>query len=907
MRTNFIALASRNSFYVPIISDTRSSEDMVEDTYKPDAVQSTTIDLSAATDPSHLQQSRFFVTETDDKKATKPSTQANSRFEVRRFNDDDESSSKEDQDDDKVMSDSFEHSALAAPRLSAFESVIRYQGGLIPSPDKEKDESEKLKPGTLGTLLGVYFPCIQNIIGVIIFIRLPWIIGVAGILESLLAIVICCLCTLLTAISLSAIATNGRVPGGGSYFLISRALGPEFGGAVGVLFYLANSLSAAMYVVGAVEILIKYICPKACKIFGTDVAEPLVALNHFRIYGVVLLFILGIAVLIGIRFVSFLAPISLFCVLFSILCIYIGIFKAAAIPPQTSVCILDAIHLLKSNVLDNQINQYCFPNNSVLVNATCGNQSPLCPLTNQSKIENVITGLSKSQFIPNLYSAYTKKGEIQPSVEALDPQLEVTAQSLTTWLLIIGIYFPSVTGIMAGSNRSGDLKNPGKSIPRGTIAAILTTSTIYISYVFLVGSSVQGILLRDKFGDSINKGLVISHLAWPSKYVILVGALLSTLGAGLQALTGAPRILQAVAKDDVIPFLHFFSITSPQGEPRRAVGLTVLIALIGVLIADLDKLTPLLSMFFLLCYGFVNLACALRYRFSLFPFWSIMFIASWYFAIVALVIALLVYKYIEYKGAEKEWGDGIAGLQLTAARFALNRLEEKEVHTKNWRPELLMFTAINEEDEVINENMFAFARQLKAGGGLVVACTFCVTNSHLNINALNSIRDCKKSIMAVFAKYKMHGFKSVFTTRSYMDGFVTGIQCSGLGGMRPNTVVLCWPTEWQHLSADESFEKLTYQTFINVIRHVDLHKMAILVPKNISLFPTKGEKQQMSSTIDIWWILHDAGLMILWQSILKCRLYIAGKGMGVKLPILKANIRGYIQLNVPYLKAFHPY
>ena len=66
----------------------------------------------------------------------------------------------------------------------------------------------------------------------------------------------CVLQTFTTAISMSAIATNGVVPGGGSYFLISRALGPEFGGAVGVLFYLGTSVASSMYIVGAVEIFL---------------------------------------------------------------------------------------------------------------------------------------------------------------------------------------------------------------------------------------------------------------------------------------------------------------------------------------------------------------------------------------------------------------------------------------------------------------------------------------------------------------------------------------------------------------------------------------------------------------------------------------------------------------------------
>jgi potassium/chloride transporter 4/5/6 len=109
---------------------------------------------------------------------------------------------------------------------------------------------------------------------------------------------------------------------------------------------------------------------------------------------------------------------------------------------------------------------------------------------------------------------------------------------------------------MAGSNRSGDLRDPSRSIPRGTIAAIITTSIICINYLFkknffhknsrfldlsnviFLASCTHGSLLRDKFGDGINKQLVVAVLAWPSKWVIMIGAFCSTVGAGLQTLTG---------------------------------------------------------------------------------------------------------------------------------------------------------------------------------------------------------------------------------------------------------------------------------------------------------------------------------------------------------------------------------
>ncbi len=148
---------------------------------------------------------------------------------------------------------------------------------------------------------------------------------------------------------------------------------------------------------------------------------------------------------------------------------------------------------------------------------------------------------------------------------------------------------------MAGSNRSGDLKDPSRSIPRGTIAAIVTTSTIYLSNVVVFAACIDGLLLRDKFGDSIDKQLVVSLLAWPNKWIILVGAFASTIGAALQSLTGAPRLLQAVAKDEIIPFLKPFA-ASYRGEPLMALLPTLLICECGILIGNLDNLTPLIAM-----------------------------------------------------------------------------------------------------------------------------------------------------------------------------------------------------------------------------------------------------------------------------------------------------------------------
>lgn len=87
-----------------------------------------------------------------------------------------------------------------------------------------------------------------------------------------------------------------------------------------------------------------------------------------------------------------------------------------------------------------------------------------------------------------------------------------------------------------------------------------------------------------RFGASIGGKLVVANMAWPNEWVILIGSFLSTLGAGLQSLTGAPRLLQAIAKDDVIPFLRPFAVSSKRGEPTRALILTVIICQGGILL-----------------------------------------------------------------------------------------------------------------------------------------------------------------------------------------------------------------------------------------------------------------------------------------------------------------------------------
>uniref|UniRef100_A0A8C8G403 Solute carrier family 12 member 6 n=1 Tax=Oncorhynchus tshawytscha TaxID=74940 RepID=A0A8C8G403_ONCTS len=807
----------------------------------------------------------------------------------------------------------FEEEMDTRPKVSSLLNRLANYTNLTQGA-REHEEAESIgekrkahKSPQMGTFMGVYLPCLQNIFGVILFLRLTWVVGTAGVLQALCIVFICCCCTLLTAISMSAIATNGVVPAGGSYFMISRSLGPEFGGAVGLCFYLGTTFAGAMYILGAIEILLMYIAPwAAIFVSGSPDGEGAAMLNNMRVYGSIFLLLMALLVFVGVKYVNKLASVFLACVIISILSIYTGALVSAFSPPTFPVCMLGNRTLSGHILHDSPCAKTTLPKepprpvdtNLTLATTTLWLQFCEGPDLNAScdyyfNLSNIseipgIPGLSSGVITENIWSVYLTKGDVLekgslPSPRPVHPPTNrlpyVFADITTSFTLLVGIFFPSVTGIMAGSNRSGDLKDAQRSIPIGTIMAILTTSLVYLSSVVLFGACIEGVVLRDKFGDSVKGNLVVGTLSWPSPWVIVIGSFFSTCGAGLQSLTGAPRLLQAIAKDNIIPFLRVFGHGKANGEPTWALLLTALIAELGILIASLDLVAPILSMFFLMCYLFVNLACALqtllrtpnwRPRFSYYH-WTLsflgmiiclalMFISSWYYAIVAIVIAGMIYKYIEYHGAEKEWGDGIRGLSLSAARYALLRLEEGPPHTKNWRPQLLVLLKLDEDAYVKSPRLLTFASQLKAGKGLTIVGTV-ITGNYLH--SYGEALAAEQTLKHQMDKEKVKGFCQCIVANKAREGISHMIQSSGLGGMRHNTVVMGWPLAWR-----QSEDPQSWKTFINTVRVTTAAHLALLVPKNISLFPGNSEPCA-EGYIDVWWIVHDGGMLMLLPFLLR--------------------------------------
>ncbi|XP_029388610.1 solute carrier family 12 member 4 [Mus pahari] len=788
----------------------------------------------------------------------------------------------------------FEEELDIRPKVSSLlGKLVSYTN--LTQGAKEHEEAESGEGGrrraakapSMGTLMGVYLPCLQNIFGVILFLRLTWMVGTAGVLQALLIVLICCCCTLLTAISMSAIATNGVVPAGGSYFMISRSLGPEFGGAVGLCFYLGTTFAAAMYILGAIEILLTYIAPPAAIFYPSGPHDMSSAtLNNMRVYGTIFLTLMTLVVFVGVKYVNKFASLFLACVIISILSIYAGGIKSIFDPPVFPVCMLGNRTLsrdqfdicAKTAVVDNETvatRLWTFFCHSP--NLTADSCDPYFLLNNVTEIPG-IPGAAADVLQENLWSAYLEKGEVVekhglPSTDALGLKeslsLYVVADIATSFTVLVGIFFPSVTGIMAGSNRSGDLRDAQKSIPVGTILAIVTTSLVYFSSVILFGACIEGVVLRDKYGDGVSRNLVVGTLAWPSPWVIVVGSFFSTCGAGLQSLTGAPRLLQAIAKDNIIPFLRVFGHGKANGEPTWALLLTALIAELGILIASLDMVAPILSMFFLMCYLFVNLACAVqtllrtpnwRPRFKYYH-WTLsflgmslclalMFVSSWYYALVAMLIAGMIYKYIEYQGG-----------RLGQLSFCNGFLDACTAYTLTHTHTLTLThtgAACSKVSPVNPSVLEGFPVRMETGG----PCFLMLSYSPQTIKNMMDIE-------------KVKGFCQVVVAGKVREGLAHLIQSCGLGGMRHNSVVLGWPYGWR-----QSEDPRAWKTFIDTVRCTTAAHLALLVPKNIAFYPSNHERY-LEGHIDVWWIVHDGGMLMLLPFLLrqhkvwkKCRMRI---------------------------------
>ncbi|MEL6407113.1 MAG: amino acid permease [Chloroflexota bacterium] len=549
-----------------------------------------------------------------------------------------------------------------------------------------------------GTFSGVFTPNILTILGLILFLRMEFVTGQAGLWGALAIVMLGNAISLLTGLSLSAIATNMTVRAGGNYYIISRSLGLEIGGAIGIPLYLSQAISVAFYVIGFTEALL-----------AVDIAF-IQAIDPRIISTAVTLLFVGIAY-IG---ADFALRIQFF--ILAVLMFGLGSFFVGAI-------------------------------------STVGQVS--------APALNPIEGFDTAQF----------------------------------WV-VFAIFFPAVTGIEVGVSLSGDLKDPSKSIPLGTITSIIFTALIYIAVTVLFAFNLTN---EQLLGDS----LAMRRLAIIPQ-AILAGVWASTLSSALGSVLAAPRTLQAIANDSVVPRWMASNMGS-KTEPRAAILITGVIAFVVIWAGDLNAVAPIISMFFLNTYGMVNLTSAIeklvgnpsyRPRFSI-PWYvsflgavgcyGAMFLINTPATIVAIVISYGFFIYLQRRSIESTWGDVRSGVWFAISRWALLNLEKSRWTVKNWRPNIIVFTGQphNRQQLVEVSKWLSLGRGLVTFFQLIVGDTREIAKSGIQDKARDAIRE-------YIAKNEMSAFAEADIVPNFRDGARLVAQSHGIGGITVNSVLMGW-------------------------------------------------------------------------------------------------------------------
>nr|AIF76153.1 Na-K-Cl cotransporter 2 [Epinephelus lanceolatus] len=820
------------------------------------------------------------------------------------------------------------------PSLQELHDVFQ-KNGAISVPDTVEDDGEG-SDGTpsddlesavpvdsnkgvvkFGWIRGVLVRCMLNIWGVMLFIRLSWIFGQAGWGLGIVVIVLSCVVTTITGLSMSAICTNGVVRGGGAYYLISRSLGPEFGGSIGLIFAFANAVAVAMYVVGFAETVVDLL-----KDNDAIMVDPL---NDIRIVGcitVVLLLAISVA---GMEWEAKAQIILLIILLVAIVNVFVG---------------------------------------------------TVIPATDTQKIQGIFNYDSKI-FLENFPPDFREK---------------------QSFFSVFAIFFPAATGILAGANISGDLRDPQGAIPKGTLLAILITGVTYLGVALCVSACVVRdatgnltSIINSTFETSCNGSAVAacelgydfsSCAVEKCKYglmnnnqvmtlvsgygpLIIAGTFSATLSSALASLVSAPKVFQALCKDNIYKILHFFAKGyGKNNEPIRGYILTFIISVAFILIGNLNTIAPIISNFFLASYALINFSCfhasyakspGWRPAYKYYNMWLslvgallccvVMFVINWWAALLTYGIEILLYIYVTVKKPDVNWGSSTQAVTFVSAVSNALSLSGVEDHVKNFRPQILTLTGSARARPALLHLAHSFTKNY----GLCLTCEVFVGPRSEALEEMNAGMEKNQLWLR---KTKRKAFYAAVACDSFREGAESLLQASGLGRMRPNTLMMGFKKNWRTVGAEavQSYVGILHDAFdfeygtvvlrinegLDVSHIVEAEEETLKAAreqqaldnemmqnggKSKGLFKksrksskqvlttrvsvcgppppqvakmneklleasAQFEKKQPKGTIDVWWLFDDGGLTLLLPYILttrkkwkdcKLRIFIAGQ------------------------------
>ena len=627
----------------------------------------------------------------------------------------------------------------------------------------------------MGAFEGVFAPVSLSMLSSILFLRVGYILGNAGLIETVIQFLLAYGILVATVLSICAIATNcAIVEGGGVYFMISRTLGMEFGGSIGVLFWVANVVSSALYLTACTEGFLgslkkwmsaddetnlivdgddderaKWLHFAYASIF--NLLSLIVCITGAKAFGKASIFVfLAVCICALLTLISFFSP---------------RVFEASFTVNST----VDCVNMV---IIDVQSQNTTLHNCTQTINGTFVGLSVSSP----AKIaENLADNLMRSY-----------------SFDCSNPSAAVT------YFTVFGVLFSGVTGIMSGANMSGELKKAGHDIPRGTLSACAFTFLIFILITGLSAMTCnRNLLLHDC--------MYLTDLSlWHP--IVTAGVLLATFSASLNNLIGASRILEAVAKDVLFgPVLAFVTKGYIKDNPVTAVLCTWIFVEAFLLMGSLNKIAQLASVLFLLSYGAVNLACLglelasapnFRPSFKFFSWYSsligligssvMMFLISPMFSAVSILLCLSLVLALNFGSPmkKKNWGSISQALLFHQVRKYLLLLDPRKAHVKFWRPQILLL--------VSNPRtccpLIDFVNTLKKGGLYVIGHVY--EDQELRSLERDPCVVHHNNWLSLVDHLGVKAFVELTMARNLREGIQHLVRISGIGAMKPNTIVM---------------------------------------------------------------------------------------------------------------------
>jgi amino acid transporter len=608
--------------------------------------------------------------------------------------------------------------------------------------------------GKLGTFAGVFTPSILTILGIILFLRLGYVAGSAGLGRTLVIIALANAISVFTSFSLSAVATNMKVRGGGDYYLISRILGLASGGAIGLVLFLAQSISIGFYCIGFAESIAVFL-PQLHPMTSQFIAGG----------AVLLLFILA----------------------------WLGADWASRFQFVVMALLIAALASF------------------------------------------FVGGFAK--WDSSLLSANWSSPENGPPF----------------WLLF-AIFFPAVTGFTQGVSMSGDLADPGRSIPLGTFLAVGLSIVVYLSVSILFAGTLPNSRLSTDY--------MAMKTVSAAGFFVDAGVVSATLSSAMASFMGAPRILQALSADRVFPFLNFFAKTDAStGNPRRGVMLAGTIALATIMLGQLNLIAGVVSMFFLISYGLLNFATyyeagthspsfrpLFRWYHRSFSLMGFILCLGAMLAIdpksggAAIIFLAVIYGVTRRSDRPVRWVDSSRSHHMQKVRRHLIAAGKEPAHPRDWRPQLLVFSQNSDR----RGPLLDFAAWIEGGSGFTEVV-------HIIEGEGAAVRKARDAAYQELSKAISGGnrpmFPMVVHTPDFSQAMGVLLQSSGIGPLQSNTVVVNWMGE-----TAKAISGIGAYRYVKTLRLIfRQRKNLVLLHMDSESWDRLNHQPEEFRRIDVWW------------------------------------------------------